>query len=233
MSQDLSPSANRLLAALPADEYERLEPYLTFASLAKGTVLYEAEERIETVYFPQTALISLVNTLKNGSTTEISLVGGTGIIGLPAIIGRGQSRQRAIIQVENGGMKISAVLLKQEFDRGGELQKLLLRYIETRLDEVAQIAVCNRHHTIEERLARWLLTVQDLIQAEELPLTQEFIGNMLGCGRSGVTLAAGSLQKSGFIRYSRGKITILDRQSLEDVACECYELFHHNFYRQY
>ncbi|MEL7078307.1 MAG: Crp/Fnr family transcriptional regulator [Cyanobacteria bacterium J06582_2] len=231
MVQDISRSANRLIRALPDDEYRRLEPYLTSVSLAAGTVFYEASEEIETIYFPNTALISLVNTLENGATTEIALVGGTGVVGLPVILGSGYSQQRAIVQVKDSSLKISAKVLKQEFDRGGELQRILHRYTETRLSETAQLASCNRHHTIEERLARWLLTVQDLIQAEELPLTQEFIDNMLGCRRSGVTLAAGALQKAGLIRYSRGKINILDRQNLEDVACECYRLFHDNYYR--
>lgn len=230
--QDDSRSANRLIRALPEKEYARLEPYLTSVNLNLGKVFYEASEKIETIYFPNTSLISLVNTLETGATTEISLIGGTGVVGLPAILGSGYSSQRAIVQIPDHAIKISAKILKQEFDRGEELTRILLRYIETRLNEVAQIAVCNRHHTIEERLARWLLTVQDLIQTEELPLTQEFMGNMLGCRRSGVTLAAGSLQQAGLIRYKRGKITILDRQNLEDAACECYQLFHDHYYRQ-
>lgn len=229
--QDYSPSANRLLAALPETEYRRLEPHLSFLSLSVGTVFYEASEKIETVYFPNSALISLVNTLSNGTTTEIGIIGGTGVVGLPAILGDGYSQQRAIVQMADGAVKISAHILKKEFDRGGELQKILLNYVQTRLNEVAQLAVCNRHHTIEERLARWLLTVQDLTQIDELPLTQEFIGNMLGCRRSGVTIAAGTLQKAGLISYARGKISIMDRQSLENSACECYQLFYNNFYR--
>lgn len=225
-------SANRLLAALPEEEYLRLEPYLIYQPLSIGTVFYEASEKIETIYFPHSALISLVNTLSKGMTTEIGIIGGTGMVGLPAILGDGYSSQRAIVQIANGSVKISALILKREFDRGGELQKVLLNYAQTRLNEIAQLAVCNRHHTIEERLARWLLTVQDLTQAKELPLTQEFIGNMLGCRRSGVTIAAGILQKAGLINYTRGKITILNRQFLEAVSCECYQLFHNNFYRQ-
>ncbi|MBE9043473.1 Crp/Fnr family transcriptional regulator [Pleurocapsales cyanobacterium LEGE 10410] len=232
MIQDSSRSANRLIRALPEKEYARLEPYLTSVDLDLGKVFYEASEKIETIYFPNTSLISLVNTLETGATTEISLIGGTGLVGLPAILGSGYSSQRAVVQIPDHAVKISAKILKHEFDRGNELTRIVHRYIETRLNEVAQIAVCNRHHTIEERLARWLLTVQDLIQTEQLPLTQEFMGNMLGCRRSGVTLAAGSLQQSGLIRYKRGKITILDRQNLEDVACECYQLFYNNYYRE-
>jgi CRP-like cAMP-binding protein len=232
LTQNHSRSANRLLAALPEDEYNRLEPHLISVSLPLRTVCYEASQKIETVYFPHSALISLVNTLSNGTTTEIGIIGGTGMVGLPAILGNGYSTQRALVQMADGCSKISALVLKREFDRGGELQKILLNYAQTRLDEVAQLAVCNRHHTIEERLARWLLIVQDLTQVNELLLTQEFIGQMLGCNRSGVTIAAGTLQKAGLISYARGKINILNRQALEAVACECYQLFYNNFYRK-
>ena len=230
MSQKPSRSANRILAALPEDEYQRLEPYLNSVSLTAGTILYEASDTIKTVYFPKTALISLVSILANGATTEIGLIGGTGIIGLPAILSNGYSIHRAIVQVSNSATKISASVLKQEFDRGGELQRLLLDYTQTRINQVAQLAVCNRHHIIEERLARWLLIVSDLIQSNELPLTQEFLGNMLGVRRSGVTVSAGTLQQAGMIRYSRGKITIINREELENTACECYDLFRANIY---
>ena len=232
MPQDRSRSANRLLANLPEVEYQRLEPYLNSVSLSVGTVFYEASEKIETVYFPNNSLISLVSTLSNGSTTEVSLVGGTGMVGLPVIFGSKYSHSRAIVQVPNGATKISAQVLKQEFDRGGELQRQLLIYANTRLKEVAQLAVCNRHHTIEERLARWLLIVRDLTQSDNLPLTQEYMSHMLGVRRSGVTIAAGILQKAGLINYTRGKINIVDNQALEDASCECYRLFYNNFYRQ-
>ena len=225
MSQEPSPTGNRLLAALPEDEYQRLEPDLTSVSLDAGTILYEASDRVETVYFPNTALISLVSILANGATTEIGLIGGTGIVGLPAILSNGYSHHRAIVQVADSATKITASVVKREFDRGGKLQRLLLDYAQTRINQVAQLAVCNRHHTIEERLARWLLTVSDLTQSNQLPLTQEFLGDMLGVRRSGVTVSAGTLQQAGMIRYSRGKITILDREELENTTCECYELF--------
>lgn len=232
MFQNKSRSANRILASLPEVEYQRLEPHLITTTCPPRELLYEASEKIETVYFPQTALISLVSTLEDGATSEISLVGGTGMVGLPVILGSGRSNFRAIVQIPNGIVKISARILKQEFERGGELQRLLLRYTEDRLNETAQLAACNRHHTIEERLARWLLIVSDLTQSERLPLTQEFIGNMLGCRRSGVTIAAGTLRQAGIIRYSRGRITILNREALEDTSCKCYQLFYRNFYRQ-
>ena len=222
---------NRILAALPKTEYRHLEPYLSFVSLPTGETCYEALERIDTVYFPDTALISLVSTLSDGFTSEVSLVGSTGMVGLPVILGSGYSQHRAFVQVPGNIIKISAAVLRKQFDTGGKLQEMLLGYVEERLNEVAQLSVCNRHHNIEERMARWLLMVQDLMKSNELPLTQEFIGQMLGVNRPGVTLTAGAFQRSGLIRYSRGKITILDREALEDIACECYELFYKHFYR--
>ena len=230
MSQDRSPSANRFLSSLPEVEYQRLEPYLTPVKLTLGQVLYETFDKIETVYLPQTALISLVSILKNGATTEIGTVGRTGVVGLSVCLGSGGSRHRVIVQVAGEALKISAQIFKQEFDRGGKLQKSILRYTEARLNETAQLVVCNTHHKIEQRLARWLLTVQDLIQSNEMFLTQEFLGDMLGVQRSGVTIAAGILQQAGLISYSRGKIQIKNRQNLKQVACECYQLFHDNFY---
>ncbi len=205
MSSEQSRSANHLLAALPEEVYQRLEPHLSPVKLTLGTILYEPLAEIDTVYFPHNALISLVTTLENGSTTEIGIVGKTGCLGLPVILGSGRSYSGAMVQIADGAMKMSAMVLKKEFDRGEELHSLLLRYTETRLKETSQLAVCNRNHTIEERLARWLLMVQDLLEEDELPLTQEFIGNMLGVRRSGVTLSAGTLQRAGIIRYSRGK----------------------------
>lgn len=225
-------SINRLLTALPENEYRRLEPYLTFASLPMGEICYEASEKIDTVYFPNTALISLVSTLSDGFTTEVSLVGCAGMVGLPVILGSGYSQHRAIVQVPGSISKVSALILKHEFEKGGELQKLLLGYVENRINEIAQLSICNRHHNIEQRMARWLLMVQDFVQSDEIPLTQEFIGQMLGVRRPAVTLTAGVFQRSGSIRYSRGKITIVDRQALEEVACECYQLFHKHFYKQ-
>ena len=225
MSQKRSPSTNRLLSALSEAEYRRLEPYLTSIYLPSGTVLYEASEKMDTVYFPQSALISLVNTLINGMTTEVGIIGFPGMVGLEAVLYNGYSYNRVVAQVPGEAVKISASVLRQEFDRGGELLKMLLKYAQTRLNEVSQLAVCNRHHTIEERLARWLLSVQDLTRSDELPLTQEFLGNMLGCRRSGVSITANTFQQAGIINYSRGKITILNRQALEDIACECYPIF--------
>ena len=232
MSKDQLRSANRLLRALPENAYQRLEPYLNSVTFSQGTILYEACDKIDTIYFPNTALISLVNILTSGTTTEVGLIGSTGMVGFPAILSDARSIYRAVVQIPGSCIKISALVLKQEFDRGEELQKLLLKYVQTRLSEVGQLAVCNRHHTIEERLARWLLMVEDLTQSEYLPLTQEFISHMLGVRRSGVTITANTFQQAGLIRYARGKITILDREALEDAACECYQVFRENSYHQ-
>ncbi len=232
MSQNCSRSPNRLLAALPEAEYQRLKPHLTSVSLAAETILYKTSERIETVYFPENAVFSSSFRLSNGSTVEIGLIGATGMVGLPAIFGNNYSCSRVLVLVGNSAIKISAQVLKREFERGGQLQRLLLTYADTRLKEVAQLAACNRHHIIEERLARWLLIVQDLSQSDELPLTQELISNMIGVRRSSVTLAAGILQRKRCICYSRGKITVLNREALEEKACECYQLWREKFCRR-
>jgi CRP-like cAMP-binding protein len=162
--------------------------------------------------------------MEDGSTTEIGLTSNEGMVGISTVLGGNSMTNQAIVQVEDGAMRMKADLLKTEFNRGGALQRLLLLYIQVLLTQVSQVAACNRQHTLEERLARWLLTVQDCIQSEELPLTQEFISQMLGVRRSGVTVAAGTLQNAGMIRYTRGKIIVLNRQDLEATSCECYRL---------
>ncbi|MBF2018887.1 MAG: Crp/Fnr family transcriptional regulator [Hydrococcus sp. C42_A2020_068] len=222
--EDNSVPINQLLAALPRSEYQRLAPHLQLVSLSAGQVLYEPGETISEVYFPNRAMISLVSIMEDGSTTEVGLVGNEGMVGLPVFLGGEFTTNCAIVQIPDGAMKLDANVLKEEFHRGGELQRRLLLYTQALLTQVSQSAACNRQHTIEERLARWLLSVQDCIQKHEFPLTQEFIANMLGIRRSGVTVAAATLQRAGMIRYSRGKITIMDRENLEAAACECYRL---------
>lgn len=222
---------NQILAALPEQEYQRIAHNLETVSLKRGQVLYEPYETIRDVYFPNRAMISLVSIMEDGSTTEIGLVGNEGMIGLPVILGGGFAPSRAIVQIQDGAMKLSANLLKEEFQRGEVLQKRLLLYTQAFFTQVSQSAACNRQHTIEERLARWLLSVQDCVLADELPLTQEFIANMLGTRRSGVTVAASILQQAGMISYNRGKITILNQESLEETACECYRLVQNEFIR--
>ncbi|MEY3825764.1 MAG: hypothetical protein RLZZ148_576 [Cyanobacteriota bacterium] len=222
---------NQLLAALPDLEYERLEPHLEKVSLKRGQILHEAYEKIEYVYFPSRAMISLVSIMEDGSTTEIGLVGNEGMVGLPVILGGDFAPSRAIVQVEDGGLRLKGDIFKREFLRGEVLQKRILLYTQAIFTQVSQSAACNRQHSIEERLARWLLSVQDCVMADELPLTQEFIANMLGTRRAGVTIAASTLQQAGMIRYTRGKITILNQEHLEATACECYRLVQNEFIR--
>ena len=224
-------SANQLLMSLPSGEYKRLIPYLKPVSLALGQIIYEPRQPITEVYFPSRAMISLVSVMKNDSTTEIGLVGNEGMVGLPVSLGGNIATNRAIVQVEGNAIKMDASVLKSEFERGGQLQKKLLLYTQARLTQISQIAACKSHHLIEERLARWLLSVNDCVNKNELPLTQKFISEMLGVRRASVTEAAIALQKAGLIRYSRGQITILKRKELEQAACECYGLITSEFKR--
>lgn len=215
---------NRLLAALSKCEYNRLAPHLNFISLSLGQILYEAEEPITQVYFPNNSLVSLIITAENGSTVEVGIVGNEGMVGIPVILGTNTTTTTGVVQMAGSAMQINADILNIEFERGGTLQKLLLRYVQALHTQVSQAAVCNRLHTLEARLARWLLTVSDRIQSDKLPLTQEYISHMLGVRRSGVTVAAGSLSKQGIISYNRGQITIVNRERLEATSCECYRL---------
>ena len=223
--------ANLLLMALPPGEYKRLIPYLKPVSLVLGEIVYEPKELIQEVYFPIGAMISLVSIMRDGSTTEIGLVGNEGMVGLPVSLGGNIATNRAIVQVEGNAIKMDASVLKSEFERGGQLQKKLLLYTQARLTQISQIAACKSHHLIEERLARWLLSVNDCVNKNELPLTQKFISEILGVRRASVTEAAIALQKAGFISYSRGQITILNRKELEQAACECYGLIQNEFKR--
>jgi len=222
---------NRLLAALPTEEYQRLTPYLENVTLAEGKVIYQPYAPIEYVYFPQQAIVSLVSIMDDGTTVEVGLVGDDGMVGLPVILGGETTITQAFVQVAGCGMKMKADRLSSEFDRGGRLQRLLLRYTQALLTQASQRVACNRLHTIEARLASWLLTVQDRMHSDQFHLTQEFISQMLGTRRSSVTVAAGTLSKAGIISYSRGNITVLDRQRLEAIACECYHVIHSEYER--
>jgi len=222
---------NQLLAALPEADYQRLIPHLKPVWLSSGQDLHQPGEIIKHVYFPNQAMVSFVSILEDGSTTEVGLVGKEGMVGIPVILGGNCTINNAIVQIEGDAMKMKVDLLKSEFNRGGELQRLLLLYTQALLTQVTQSAVCNCHHTLEQRLARWLLSVQDSIQTNELPLTQEFISQMLGTRRPGVTVAAGNLSRAGMIQYSRGKINILNREQLESAACECYGIVKAEFIR--
>ncbi|MBD1945516.1 Crp/Fnr family transcriptional regulator, partial [Coleofasciculus sp. FACHB-712] len=179
----------------------------------------------------QQGIVSLLSVLEDGSTVEAGMVGNDGMVGLPIILGGNKTSNRALVQVAGNGIRMKAEQLRSEFKRGGALQSLLLRYTQALLTQVSQGVACNRLHTIEERLARWLLTVQDRVESDQFPLTQEFIAQMLGTRRSGVTVAAGTLSKAGTIRYSRGKITILNQGDLEAISCECYGIIKAEFGR--
>jgi CRP-like cAMP-binding protein len=213
---------NQLLAGLSTEKYQRLIPYLERVELPLRQVLHEPGEKIEYVYFPTDAIISLVSIMQDGSTVEVALVGKEGMVGIPVILGGYSTITQAVVQIAGSALRMQANVFKVEFERGGELQCLLLCYVQTLFTQVSQSAACNRLHSIEERLARWLLTVQDCLQTSEFLMTQEYIAQMLGSRRSGVTVAAGMLQQAGIISYRRGKIKILNQEDLENTACECY-----------
>jgi CRP-like cAMP-binding protein len=231
MTDYVDSPVNQILAALPLVEYQRIATHLKPVDLVSGEILLEPNEPIQKIYFPQRAMISLVSIMMDGSTTEIGLIGNEGMIGLSGILGGNSTISRTIVQVSGTALEVPAEVIRQEFQRGEKLHKLLLLYTQALLTQVSQSAACNRQHNIEARLARWLLSVQDCILQNELPLTQEFIANMLGTRRSGVTVAAGLLQQAGIIHYSRGRIMILDQEALEDTACECYHLIQNEFLR--
>ncbi|MEH2441029.1 Crp/Fnr family transcriptional regulator [Nostoc sp.] len=223
--------ANKLLAALPASDYERLVPHLKLVSLPVRKVLYAAADPITQVYFPDKSVVSIVNTMEDGSTTEVGIVSNEGMVGIPVILGDNTTITRGFVQISGSAMQINADILKAEFNRGGAIQSLLLLYVQAVYSELAQGVACNRLHTIEERLARWLLTVSNRLELEDFPLTQEFISQMLGVRRSGVTVAASTLSRAGMISYQRGHISILNRDDLEATSCECYRVIQKEFAR--
>jgi CRP-like cAMP-binding protein len=213
-----------LLEALPAGEFARLAPHLELVSLPLGAALYEARAAQSHVYFPTSAIVSMLYLLENGDSAEIAIVGNDGVVGIALFMGGETTPSRAVVQSAGVGYRLVARVLKQEFDRGGALQHMLLRYTQALITQMAQTAVCNRHHSVDQQLCRWLLLSLDRLPSNELAMTQELIANMLGVRREGVTEAAGRLQAAGVIRYSRGRITVLDRPRLEALVCECYEV---------
>jgi CRP-like cAMP-binding protein len=226
-----NPRLNHLLAVLPKFESERLFPYLESASLPLGEALYESGDRLNHVYFPTTAIVSLLYVMENGASAEIAVVGNEGIVGIALFMGGETMPNRAVVQSAGHAYRLKGQLLKQEFNRAGALQHLLLRYTLALLTQMAQTAVCNRHHSVDQQLCRWLLLSLDRLPANELSMTQELIANMLGVRREGVTEAAGKLQSAKLIHYSRGRITVLDRPGLEARVCECYEVVRQEFRR--
>ena len=215
---------NHLLAALPKAEFVRLEPHLESVSLPLGKVIYESGDKMTHVYFPTTAIISMLYIMENGATAEIGIAGNNGLIGSALFMGSQSTSSRAVVQSTGEGMRIKAKPLQTEFDRGGLFQKLLLRYTQSLVTQISQTAVCNRLHKVDQQLCRWLLINHDQLETDQLIMTQELIANMLGVRREGVTIAAKKLQEKGLIKYVRGTITILDRKGLEKASCECYQI---------
>jgi CRP-like cAMP-binding protein len=222
MDSPQNPNQNHLLAALPTAEFERLAPHLDLVAMPLGDVLYESSGQLQHVYFPTTAIVSMHYVMENGASSEIAGVGNEGVLGISLFMGGNTTPSRAIVQTAGHGYRLQARLLMEEFNRGGVLQHLLLRYTQALMTQVSQTAVCNRHHAVEQQLCRWLLLTLDRLPSNELTMTQELIASMLGVRREGITEAAGRLQQAGCIRYRRGHITVLDRSGLEARVCECY-----------
>ncbi len=222
MPQSPKSKINYLLATLPADVYARLLPNLELVALPLGKVLYESGDTLRHVYFPVDCIVSLLYVMEDGASAEISVVGKEGIIGIALFMGGDSTPSRAIIQSGGYAYRLLAQKFKDEFNRHSEMLMLLLRYTQSLITQMAQTAVCNRHHSIDQQLCRWLLLSLDRLPTNRLTMTQELIANMLGVRREGVTESAGKLQKLGVIEYSRGQITVLDRAQLEALSCECY-----------
>jgi CRP-like cAMP-binding protein len=218
------PQHNHLLAALSTQTFERLEVDLELVTLPLGQSLYESGDALRHVYFPTDSIVSLLYVMENGASAEISVVGNEGLVGIAVFMGGESTPSRAIVQSAGHAYRLPGQRLKDEFNRHGELLLLMLRYTQALITQMAQTAVCNRHHTIDQQLCRWLLLSLDRLQSDQVRMTQELIANMLGVRREGVTDAAGKLQRLGIIEYSRGHIKVVDRARLEALSCECYEV---------
>src|SRR6267378_5998119 len=221
-SETHTPAQNDLRAALPAADYERLLPDLELVPLPLGMVVYESGGKLDHVHFPTDCIVSLLYVMKDGASAEIAVVGHEGLVGVALFRGGESTPSRAVVQSAGSAYRLSSKILKREFEHGGPLQHLLLRYTQALITQMAQTAVCNRHHSVEQQLARWLLLSLDRLRSSELRMTQELIANMLGVRREGVTEAAVKLQADGLIQYNRGHIKVLDRPRLEERVCECY-----------
>ena len=221
-AKTLGSNKNRLLAALGDEELRRFQPLLEPIDLPLGHVLYESGKTLSHVYFPTTAIVSLLYVLENGASAEIAVVGNEGLVGVSLFMGGGSTPSRAVVQSAGHGYRLKAKDMKDEFGRGGPVMHLVLRYTQALITQMSQTAVCNRHHTLDQQLCRWLLLSLDRIEGGELVMTQELIANMLGVRREGVTESAAKLQNADLIKYSRGHITVLDRVGLEHRTCECY-----------
>jgi len=226
-----TPHQNHLLDALPSDDFARLSPRLELIPMQLGDVLYEPGVKLRYVYFPTTSIVSLLYVMEDGASAEIAIVGNEGILGISLFMGGDTTPSRAVVQSAGHGYRLKAELLKNEFERFGSTMHLLLRYTQALITQMAQTAVCNRHHSVDQQLCRWLLLSLDRLASNELTMTQELIANMLGVRREGVTEAAGKLQDAGLIRYTRGRIKVLDRGGLEARCCECYQVVKTEFDR--
>lgn len=218
------PVENHLLAALPREDYARVQRHLEPITFALGDLVYDAGGHLDYLYFPTTAVVSLLYTMEDGSTAEMGLTGNDGVVGIALLLGGDTTPNRAVVQIAGGALRMPARLLQAEFTQRGAVHQVLLRYIQALITQISQTAVCNRLHAVEQRLCRWLLLSHDRVQSNDLRMTQEFIAHMLGGRRESVTMAAGRLQDAGFIHYARGHITILDRPGLEATVCECYRV---------
>ncbi len=225
------PRQNHLLRALPVGETERLFPNLELVTMSLGQVLYESGSKLRHVYFPTTSIVSLLYVMEDGASAEIAVVGNEGLVGVALFMGGETTPSRSVVQSAGHAYRLKGQFLKEEFTRAAALQHLLLRYTQALLTQMAQTAVCNRHHSVDQQLCRWLLLSLDRLPSNKLTMTQELIANMLGVRREGVTEAAGKLQVAGLIQYSRGQITVLDRPGLERAACECYQVVKKEFDR--
>jgi len=231
MPTHTEPLQNHLLAALPEAEWQRWQPELEWVDMPLGQVMYESGRELSHVYFPTTAIVSLLYVMEDGASAEIAVVGHEGIVGISLFMGGGTTPSRAVVQSAGQGFRLKAALMKNEFNRAGPVMHLLLRYTQALITQMAQTAVCNRHHSLDQQLCRWLLLSLDRLDGSELVMTQELIANMLGVRREGVTEAALKLQKLGLIRYARGHISVLDRPGLEARTCECYEVVRKEYAR--
>jgi CRP-like cAMP-binding protein len=231
MSSPHSPKQNHLLAALPAEDYARLLPDLELMAMPLGWAVYESGAHMAFLYFPTTSIVSLLYVMESGGSAEIAITGNEGLVGISLFMGGETTPSRAVVQSAGNGYRLKASVLKKEFALGGNLQHLSLRYTQALITQMAQTAVCNRHHSVDQQLCRWLLLSLDRLESNELIMTQELIANMLGVRREGVTEAAGKLQAAGLIHYRRGKITVVDRPKLEQRVCECYRVVKNEFDR--
>jgi len=231
MSIQHAPTQNHLLAALPAEIFERISPHLELIPMPLGEVLYESGGQLQHVYFPTTAIVSLHYIMEDGASAEIAGVGNEGVLGISLFMGGNTTPSRAIVQTAGYGYRLKGQLMVEEFNCAGSMMRLMLRYTQALITQMSQTAVCNRHHSIEQQLCRWLLLTLDRLPSNELTMTQELIASMIGVRREGITGTAGDLQRAGLISYRRGHITVLDRSGLESRACECYLVVKKEFHR--